>query len=691
MVTERVEIIVSERGVRQTSRAIRSIGTTARTAAVAVAGLAAALATVAAGRVLSQVASDAIQAAAAFEGYQVRLRALLGSQDDANRALQNFVELSARTPFAVSQIVAGSTSLAAAALGNRERLEELTQTAANLAAVTGLSFQAAAENLARALSAGIGAADLFRERGVRALIEEIEGIPDATQLTADELEDAFRNIFGEGGTFGTSAEQLSLTLAGALSNIGDAAENFRVRLGQALSPVVINAARQVFIPFFQNLERLVEGNEESIRNLAAQGLAAIIDAFILAADTGLAFASGIAEIRQFIITLTGSLFDAELSIAEFDLSLNKLANSLGLVSDADLAFQQNEVDLLRAGVDAIAEDVFRASQNTTEFTDRLQDLRNELAELGRLANNTDFTELVEPPDTGPTADDLGGGDDVVPVDEEALRAQLAAQSELLDLVRDRRLEELEAINPRERQLALIDEEIARVSALAAAGADQALAEAEINELIAERARLASQTDFGRDFSTAITTGLEQGFADAIQSGRSFSEALGDSFQQQANQALIDGFSESFSALQEGLQSVFDNVANSLTGIFGDSFGALGGALGDALSGALQFVALQGLSALFGGGGNSTTASSANVTSAVNSAQAVRGIVAGPQEIAIAQVDRAIGEANEEVVGELQVQTGILRSLLAAVQATTAGGLDADTSALAFGSAPAASI
>ena len=40
----------------------------------------------------------------------------------------------------------------------------------NVAAVTGLDFRTAAEQIQRSFSAGIGAADLFREKGVRNML-----------------------------------------------------------------------------------------------------------------------------------------------------------------------------------------------------------------------------------------------------------------------------------------------------------------------------------------------------------------------------------------------------------------------------------------------------------------------------------------------------------------------------------------
>jgi tape measure domain-containing protein len=274
-----------------------------------------------------------------------------------------------------------------------------------------------------------------------------------------------------------------------------------------------------------------------------------------------------------------------------------------------------------------------------------------------------------------------------------LEAAVDANKELLKIVRLRRLEELAAINPRLKQIALIDEEIANIARLVSAGADRILAEREINDLIRERAELAAMTDFGQGLATGISESFQQAFASAIKSGEDFTKALSTNLENAANNALVSGFDKAFEALQEGLGKVFDAVANQVGDIFGNAFGALGPVLGEALSGALQFVALQAISALLGGAGNDQRSSGGNVQSAVTSTQAVRGIVAGPTEVAIANVGRNIAEAIDPLLQETIVQTGLLRGILANGQAGTAasgGDPTGSTVSLAFGSAPAAS-
>ena len=275
-------------------------------------------------------------------------------------------------------------------------------------------------------------------------------------------------------------------------------------------------------------------------------------------------------------------------------------------------------------------------------------------------------------------------------DPEAIARARDASQELVKLLRERRLGELELINPRLRQIELLNEQIAKVDALRAAGGDQVLAEREINDLIEERNQLIAQTDVGQGLAAGITGAFQGAFESATKDGANFTQVLAANLEDSANQALVDGFESSFEELQKALGETFDAVAKSLEGVFGDAFKGLGGALGDVLSGTLQFVAQQALAALLGGGGNTSGSSAGNVQSAVTSTQAVRGIVAGPQEIAIANVGANIADAVEPLLEETRTQTGVLRAILAnSISGTTGSGTDSDLAALANGGAPLA--
>jgi len=99
----------------------------------------------------------------------------------------------------------------------------------NVAAVTGLDFKTASEQIQRSLSAGIASADLFRERGVRDLL----GFKAGATVTAEETAEAFKRVFGQGGQFGGATDELAKTFEGTLSMIGDKFFTFKKTILEA--------------------------------------------------------------------------------------------------------------------------------------------------------------------------------------------------------------------------------------------------------------------------------------------------------------------------------------------------------------------------------------------------------------------------------------------------------------------------
>jgi hypothetical protein len=587
-VTERVnvEIVIKEKGAKGTSKAIKSVGRSSNKAAKAVGVLVTALLGLAAFKGLINIASDAVKASAAFESYGVTLRALLGSQKEANKALDNFVQLSAKTPFSVDQIVSGATTLAAAALGNREKLEELTQTAANLAAVTGLSFQESASNLARALNAGIGAADLFRDKGVRALIESIQGIPDATKLSADEMENAFQEIFGAGGTFGNAAENLSNTLAGSLSNVGDAASVLQVEIGDALAPAVINAARQVFIPFLTSLKTRVEENAEAFEDLAADGIKGATRAFTGFILAGLTAVATIADLADFLRDAVGAFVEFRLQLANIDLAGAKGLNKIFLLSDESLAGFQERVDGFKESIDRMATGSREARTDTENLKGTLDVIVGTLGELNAAIDQTDFS--LRPEDTSTDVDLSGAGVDLGP-SPEALKAQASALDKINALTQSLVIKEAGRIEPLDAALLRLEQQRLKILDLVVATNDFSSGSEALALIAAEETRLKTQlvaeTERQKTLQAEITTLLEQAVLIAPD--------LAEEIRAAADAALDAG--GGLERVNDALESVKDNATAGLEGAtevvqnFGDTFSSqlqsgIGSALRQAITG-----------------------------------------------------------------------------------------------------------
>ena len=160
-----------------------------------------------------------------LENLQVRLKFLLKDTNEGAKAFENMTKFAARVPFSLQEIQAGSGVLATVT-DNAEDLQNMLEITGNVAATTGLDFRTAAEQIQRSFSAGIGAADLFREKGVRNML----GFKAGATVSIEETVEAFNKVFGRGGKFGKSTDELAKTLEGTLSMIGDKVFAFKKTL-----------------------------------------------------------------------------------------------------------------------------------------------------------------------------------------------------------------------------------------------------------------------------------------------------------------------------------------------------------------------------------------------------------------------------------------------------------------------------
>ena len=157
-----------------------------------------------------------------IEGLQVRLKFLFGTAQEGAKAFDEMAKFASKVPFSLEEIQAGSGVLAVVSEDAKE-MAKLMKITGNVAAVTGLDFRTTAEQIQRSMSAGISAADLFRDRGVKAML----GFKAGATVSIEETVAAFGRVFGEGGEFDGATDELAKTFEGTLSMIGDKVFNFK--------------------------------------------------------------------------------------------------------------------------------------------------------------------------------------------------------------------------------------------------------------------------------------------------------------------------------------------------------------------------------------------------------------------------------------------------------------------------------
>jgi hypothetical protein len=191
-----------------------------------------------------------------IENLRTRLKFLLKNTNEGAKAFENMSEFASRVPFSLEEISRGSGILATVT-DNADDLQNMLEITGNVAAVTGLDFRTAAEQIQRSFSAGIGAADLFREKGVRNML----GFKAGATVSIEETVQAFERVFGSGGRFGKATDELAQTLEGTLSMLGDKVFAFKKTLLDA--GFFAQLKRQ-----FGDLDKFLVQNSDSIERIA---------------------------------------------------------------------------------------------------------------------------------------------------------------------------------------------------------------------------------------------------------------------------------------------------------------------------------------------------------------------------------------------------------------------------------------
>jgi len=183
-----------------------------------------------------------VEQSAEFEKLQTRLVSLYQDAGKAEEVFRNFKKIASTTPFSLTEVVEAGATLKAFGLEAESTLKSVT----DLAAFMGVDVVQASQAVGRAFAGGVGAADVLRERGVLNLIKSFKGIEDLTTLTLPEFREALLSAMVDpaAGIAG-STTLLSETFAGAVSNMGDAWEMLKDRLGSTAIPGIDTSLLQI--------------------------------------------------------------------------------------------------------------------------------------------------------------------------------------------------------------------------------------------------------------------------------------------------------------------------------------------------------------------------------------------------------------------------------------------------------------
>ena len=291
-----------------------------------------------------------VDAGIQIEALEVQLKALFGSAKEGQKALESVTKFASQTPFELKNIQQGIVALATIRKQAEESgvsFDELLKITGNTATLLGNDFALASLQIQRSFSAGISSAELFRERGIKAMA----GFKEGVSINSKESIKGLAKAFGTGGEFGNLMDELALTLFGTISNLKDAFFIFQVEVSKGFFKALKDN--------LGDLKKSVEENRQEIADfgrMIGSGLSSIIQAT----------ANTLKFLKDNIVLITEAfrLFIA-LKVIQF---FHNLAIAIGITNTAMIGFNATiRKNLLIGGAVIVLANLDRLIQKTKEF------------------------------------------------------------------------------------------------------------------------------------------------------------------------------------------------------------------------------------------------------------------------------------------------------------------------------------
>jgi hypothetical protein len=563
----------TSKGIVNLNNQLVKMGSLAQAAALGIAAIGA-----------SKLAKGIVNVGRQVENLQTRFRFLFGSTEEGAKAFDTLATFAGTVPFSLEEIAAASGNLAVVSK-DAEELGKNLQLTANVAAISGLDFKTAGEQIQRSLSGGIGAADLLREKGIRNLL----GFKDGVKVTAKETAEAFDRVFGPNGQFGQAALALTTTFDGLTSMVGDKFFNIKRIISDSGPFDTLKAAVGV-------LDDALGKNFENIRGQAEKFGKSVVDGFY----SIMIGAAGILDTLQPVFNFIAKAFNNIMSAMENAPGYVKALGLIGFlalgvkgkiivaviagVADKIVGIFANLMDFIAAGKEKLAGfyDAIGMDKAAENLRSNAMDMRGETEALRKK-----FSDMKNEVDGTTTT--LEKYEKILIENPEMLGENTKAVLEYIQAIKKKE----QALKDQNKQLEEAQKAIKAVREQQSAAVrffeDYRKALGDVFKEAAENFDPVKEAvKLTTDLAGKMKQGLGDAFADAIMGAKSLSEALG-TLAKQIFRQLLSGL------IQLGLEIfVFDRMRKKLEEINGQQ---------KKLNSSLRTeIGLRAILALFGGGG-----------------------------------------------------------------------------------------
>ena len=202
-----------------------------------------------------------IKSASTAEQYKIRLNALLGSAKKGNQLFKDMAEYAGRVPFEYREIMGAATQLSGVMRGGVDEIKKWMPMIGDLAAVSGLSIEQTTGQVIRMYSAGAASADMFRERGITAMLGFTAGVKYSVADTRKMLMDAWNDPASK---FKGATAELAKSWSGLMSMFSDAWFQFQTAVMDKGPFDAIKKLAQSWLDFVKRITQ----NQDTLKMLA---------------------------------------------------------------------------------------------------------------------------------------------------------------------------------------------------------------------------------------------------------------------------------------------------------------------------------------------------------------------------------------------------------------------------------------
>lgn len=228
-----IELLLQDKATRELKRFDNQVKTSTKSMGQQFAVLAAKVAAVTiAVKGISSALSTAVSNASKVEQVNIRLQQLLGTAEAGNRVFEDMRRIAGRVTQSFEEITEASAALAGVVKGGADEINQLMPIILDISASTGIGVQEVTAQIIRMYSAGAGAADLFRERGVLAAL----GLQDGVKRSGRETVDFIIQQWQDGTSkFAGANDKLADSWDGTTSQLRDSWFTFTSAIGKTIT------------------------------------------------------------------------------------------------------------------------------------------------------------------------------------------------------------------------------------------------------------------------------------------------------------------------------------------------------------------------------------------------------------------------------------------------------------------------